>query len=401
MDAFRFHMLCLPVLLALTSGTAQAQAEASTQTQHEPIQRHWYVGGFWGQAKGEVGDAKMNQRMTQQGHDIQAKVDHLARESFSVLAGYQWSDYLAMEAAYTDLGEVETRLNGDTAEIQNLLRSADLVHPASADGYEISLYGRYPLNHRWALFARGGWMYSDSDYSARATSGERDKLKEDGTIQLFGLGADFKPAPRWTVRAAASRYQLDQENVDVIGLGLLYRFVREPQKIEEPVKTAAAPVSEPAPIIATEPPQPVQISLRDALNQQGFSVQQGDRGLTVSLEGVLFATNSSVLTEKGMEAVLRVAALLQSNPGYNIAVEGHTDSRGRPDKNLRLSQNRAISVLQTLLNAGVSADRITARGYGAQYPIASNAEEAGRQLNRRVEFVFSAQSGEAVPERKR
>ncbi len=81
----------------------------------------------------------------------------------------------------------------------------------------------------------------------------------------------------------------------------------------------------------------------------------------------------------------RVAALLAQRPGLTARVEGHTDSSGSAAINQDLSQQRAEAVMQALVARGVDAGRINATGYGADRPIASNATEAGRRANRRVE----------------
>jgi outer membrane protein OmpA-like peptidoglycan-associated protein len=70
-------------------------------------------------------------------------------------------------------------------------------------------------------------------------------------------------------------------------------------------------------------------------------------------------------------------------------VEGFTDSTGTAEHNLLLSQRRAESVRTALMNMGIAGTRISTRGYGEEYPVASNANSADRQLNRRVEIVLS------------
>jgi OOP family OmpA-OmpF porin len=80
----------------------------------------------------------------------------------------------------------------------------------------------------------------------------------------------------------------------------------------------------------------------------------------------------------------KVAKSLIDNPGVNVEVGGHTDSRGARATNLRLSQARAFTVREYLISKGVSAAQITAKGYGPDQPVASNATATGRAANRRV-----------------
>ena len=71
-------------------------------------------------------------------------------------------------------------------------------------------------------------------------------------------------------------------------------------------------------------------------------------------------------------------------------MEGHTDSMGSEDYNIMLSQNRALSVRSAIMARGINSDRITAKGLGELYPVASNDTSAGRQQNRRVEIVIQS-----------
>jgi OmpA-OmpF porin, OOP family len=80
-----------------------------------------------------------------------------------------------------------------------------------------------------------------------------------------------------------------------------------------------------------------------------------------------------------------VAASLRSWPDKKIEIRGHTDSTGNAERNRELSQRRAMSVRDVLIQMGISPSRITAVGYGQDFPIASNGTAAGRSENRRVE----------------
>jgi outer membrane protein OmpA-like peptidoglycan-associated protein len=115
------------------------------------------------------------------------------------------------------------------------------------------------------------------------------------------------------------------------------------------------------------------------------------RGLIVNLSDVLFDFDRATLTPGAREKLSRLAGILQAYPGdYHLDFEGHTDSIGTAQYNLGLSRGRAESVRDYLLGAGIPAERIgSAVGFGKERPVASNASEAGRQLNRRVEIVIA------------
>jgi outer membrane protein OmpA-like peptidoglycan-associated protein len=117
------------------------------------------------------------------------------------------------------------------------------------------------------------------------------------------------------------------------------------------------------------------------------------RGLIISMSDVLFDTGQYSLKPGAREKLAKVAGILLAYPGLNIAVGGYTDNVGGDEMNQKLSENRAGSVRDYLVQEGVVANSVTAQGFGNTLPVASNDNSAGRQENRRVELVVS---GEAI-----
>ncbi len=106
----------------------------------------------------------------------------------------------------------------------------------------------------------------------------------------------------------------------------------------------------------------------------------------VVLEGVTFEFGSDILTASAMRVLDRVATSLRGSPDLRVRVSGHSDSTGPRALNMRLSQERAESVMRHLVAQGVAADRLVAVGYGPDRPLADNRTSAGRAMNRRVEL---------------
>jgi len=132
--------------------------------------------------------------------------------------------------------------------------------------------------------------------------------------------------------------------------------------------------------------------LRDKLREQLNSILQTRdtaRGLIVSLSDVLFDFNQASLKPGAREKLAKVSGILLAYPTLHMNVEGHTDSIGSDDYNLKLSQRRADAVRDYLTSNGISAANIQAIGLGKDGPVASNDTAAGRQQNRRVEMVVS------------
>jgi outer membrane protein OmpA-like peptidoglycan-associated protein len=117
------------------------------------------------------------------------------------------------------------------------------------------------------------------------------------------------------------------------------------------------------------------------------------RGLIVSMSDVLFDTGQYTLKPGAREKLAKVAGILIAYPGLNIAVGGYTDNVGGDEMNQKLSENRAGTVRDYLVQEGVTANTVSATGFGNSSPVASNDNSAGRQENRRVELVVS---GEAI-----
>ncbi|MBB5209910.1 OmpA family protein [Microbulbifer hydrolyticus] len=109
---------------------------------------------------------------------------------------------------------------------------------------------------------------------------------------------------------------------------------------------------------------------------------------TITLENIQFEFNSATLTARAETSLDKVVQSLRDQTNTQVEVAGHTDSQGNDSYNLRLSGQRAESVRRYLVQNGISASRITAKGYGETQPVATNATEAGRAQNRRVELTF-------------
>jgi outer membrane protein OmpA-like peptidoglycan-associated protein len=137
-------------------------------------------------------------------------------------------------------------------------------------------------------------------------------------------------------------------------------------------------------------------AMRAKLSEQLNSILQtrdSARGLIVSMSDVLFDTGRFSLKPGAREKLAKVAGILLAYPGLNIEVGGYTDNVGGDAMNQTLSENRADSVRDYLVQEGVATNSVSAKGFGNTLPVASNDSSAGRQQNRRVELLVS---GDAI-----
>lgn len=135
------------------------------------------------------------------------------------------------------------------------------------------------------------------------------------------------------------------------------------------------------------------IMQKDAMKQDvqaNAEVFQNDIRATghAAVYGITFDTDSASIKPESAQAIGEVAKLLKADPGLKVFVVGHTDNSGSVDHNLKLSQDRAQSVMQALVrDHGIAAARLRSHGCGPYAPVASNDSEGGKAKNRRVELV--------------
>jgi outer membrane protein OmpA-like peptidoglycan-associated protein len=126
-----------------------------------------------------------------------------------------------------------------------------------------------------------------------------------------------------------------------------------------------------------------------------------DRGLVLTLGDVLFDTGKADLNSGAARKLDQLAQFLTEHPDRRVQIDGYTDSVGSESYNLELSQRRADAVKYALRSRGIASTRLESRGYGKGFPVASNADSGGRQLNRRVEIVIGDENGAAIAGRDR
>jgi outer membrane protein OmpA-like peptidoglycan-associated protein len=123
------------------------------------------------------------------------------------------------------------------------------------------------------------------------------------------------------------------------------------------------------------------------------------RGLVLTLGDVLFDTGKAQLNPGADRKLEQLAQFLKDHPDRRVQIDGFTDSVGSDSYNLDLSQRRADAVRSALLGRGIDSSRIGTQGYGKAYPVASNSESGGRQLNRRVEVVIGGENNALITPR--
>lgn len=135
-----------------------------------------------------------------------------------------------------------------------------------------------------------------------------------------------------------------------------------------------------------------EAELRNTLGSSVGIVNTGNELIVNLPNDILFPVDSATLTGALQQDILTIAASLNNYPDTIVTVEGHTDNTGEAAYNLDLSQRRAQAVTSVLVSGGVNPGRIITQGKGENEPVASNLDENGRALNRRVEIIITPTS---------
>jgi outer membrane protein OmpA-like peptidoglycan-associated protein len=144
---------------------------------------------------------------------------------------------------------------------------------------------------------------------------------------------------------------------------------------------------------ATRAKQAAEALRAELLRQlnQVLETKDTPRGLVVTMADVLFDVGKYDLRPTTREKLARLSGIVLANKGLQLDIEGHTDSTGSDEINQTLSERRAQTVQNYLVQQGLAAEAVTAKGFGKTMPVADNSTSAGRQQNRRVEIIVSGE----------
>jgi outer membrane protein OmpA-like peptidoglycan-associated protein len=223
-----------------------------------------------------------------------------------------------------------------------------------------------------------------ADAQANAQAGKIQAQSDAAKAQSDAARAETDAA---NAQAATAKAQSDMANSQAASANA----ISAAQEDAEQSRLAAQKANLGAQQAETE-----KAAMRAKLSEQLSTILQtrdSARGLIVSMSDVLFDTGKYSLKPGAREKLAKVAGILLAYPGLNIEVGGYTDNVGGDAMNQTLSENRAGSVRDYLVQQGVATNSVSSRGFGNTLPVASNANSAGRQQNRRVELLVS---GDAI-----
>lgn len=317
------------------------------------------------------------------------------------VAGYSFANGFRPELA------LEYRRN----DFESLRRDPVGIIPGrqtdDVDGHEKVMTGLFNLwydffpSSRWHPYIGAGVGAARIEVkNGRFDATDLDSDADTVFAYQYGAGLGIDLGERWTLSLDYRRLELDEGkfdlqptnpnsyiqaeySADTAMIGLRYSFGdRTVEALPQEPPVEVVPV-EPVAEIPPPPPAPACQPYADGqpLNLEGCQV-----GDSVVLHGVNFDFDQATLTANAKALLDLVADALNTHTGIEIEIAGHTDGKGSAAYNQQLSEHRAESVRQYLIGKAVASERMTARGFGASMPIADNATDEGRELNRRVEL---------------
>ena len=363
----------IPALLTLTALALIAGPSALAQDSG------WYLGANLGKTKAKIDNDRIITGVIPSGFSVTSINDDDKGTGFKLFGGYQFNRYFSLEGGYFDLGKVGYQATTTPVGTLN--------GEMKVNGLNLDLVLNVPFTERFSAFGRVGLANASAKDTFVATGAvvvANPNPSKRATNLKFGGGLQYDFTKSFGMRLEMERYRVDDAvgnkgDIDLASVGVLFRFGR---KGPAPVAAAPAPEPEaykPAPYVAPAPaPAPVVVPVV-AKTQQYCTILD-----------LTFEINREQIERDDMEKLAVVGTFLTKYPGTTAVIEGHTDNVGTEAHNLKLSKERAESVVNYLVNTThVDRSRLSAVGYGWTRPIADNATDEGKRENRRINAVVS------------
>lgn len=343
-------MVCSPLALAQNTG--------------------FYVGGNGGQSRAKIDDNRINSNLLSEGFTSVTIDDDDDDLGYKLFGGYKLGRFFSVEGGYFDLGEF-----GYTAET---IPVGTVEGAIKVKGFNFDLVGHLPITERFSAFARGGVNHAEVNGRFMGTglaSVAVPTTSKSDTNYKFGFGLQYFLTKALAFRIEAERYRINDSvgnkgDIDLFSAGLVYQFGGG--------ATSTPVARRPEPVVVEEERELVVVPVATRTQQY------------CSILDMQFEINQNTVQREYEEKIAQVGIFMTKYPETTAVIEGHTDEVGTAADNLRLSQTRADSVVNYLIDRhGIARARLNAIGYGETRPIAANSTDVGRRLNRRINAIIA------------
>lgn len=335
----------------------------------------WYLGANVGQSRAKIDDTRITSGLLGSGLGVTTLQDHDKDTGFKVFGGYEFNRWFSLEGGYFNLGKM-----GYTAAT---LPGGTLEGQIKVQGVNLDAVLNIPLTEKFSVFGRAGVIYADAKDTFSGTGAVvvvNPSPSEKGTNYKYGGGLQYDFTKSFGMRAEYERYRINDAignkgDIDLASIGLLFRFGRTAPAVAhytpppEPVAYVPPPYVAPIPVIV-----PVVVATQKYC----------------TILDLTFDINRDKIERDDLEKLAVIGTFLAKYPDTTAVIEGHTDNVGTEEHNLKLSKERAQSVVDYLVETKhIERSRLTAVGYGDARPIADNSTEEGKRQNRRIDAVVA------------
>jgi OOP family OmpA-OmpF porin len=337
----------------------------------------WYVGGNIGMSTANIDEEKITQNLTNASY-----TDDERDLGYKLFGGYQFNKYFALEGGYFNLGKFDYALSTATGTAKGNIKIM---------GVNLDAVATLPVTEKFSAFGRVGANYARAKDSFSSTGSisfaDTDPKKNDLNYK-FGAGLQYAITDAVGIRLEAERYRIDDAvgnmgDIDLFSIGLTYRFgvTKEVAPVSKQEEAVAA-VAEPEEVL-------VVVTAVDAQEKIKESVAQ-NKTVSIVFNDIHFEFDKSTLNDEAKDALKRDISQLDKNTNITMLVAGYASESGTEKYNQALSERRAESVKEYLIQENLfPADKISTVGYGETSPALyeanpSDIHSAAAKANMRV-----------------
>jgi len=337
----------------------------------------WYLGANLGQSKATIDDPKIISGLAAGGYSTTSIKDNDRDTAFKIYGGYQFNRFFSFEAGYFKLGKFDFLA---TTVPAGTLAGATRIEGGNFDGV-LSI----PFTPKFSAFGRLGITRAQAEDTFAGT-GAVNVLNPNPSRTAWnpkaGVGLQYLFTPAVGLRVEAERFRISDSvarrgDIDMLSAGLVVRFGRTARYVAPEPAPVVAPAPEPVAVVVAPEPAPAPVKTQ----------------IYCSVLDLQFSVDNAEISADDKENLKVVGVFMTKYPETTAVIEGHTDNVGTPEHNLKLSQQRADSVVNYLQKEfAIAPSRLKAVGYGIDKPLADNATEEGKRQNRRINAVISCAS---------
>lgn len=335
----------------------------------------WYMGGNVGISTANIDKDKITQNLTNYSYS-----DDEQDLGYKLFGGYQFNKNFALEGGYFNLGKFDYSLSTPNGSVNGNIK---------VKGLNLDAVAILPITEDFSAFARIGANYAQSKDSFETTGSismsDNSPQKNDLNYK-FGAGLQYAVTDSLALRLEAERYRINDAvgndgDIDFFSIGLMYKFG---------VTQKVIPVAEKEKVIVSKKEEIlIIVTAVDAQEKIKESVKQ-DKSVVLVFEDIHFEFDKSTLNKEAKDALKRNIIQLKENPKIRMRVAGYASESGTEIYNQGLSERRAQSVKDYLVQEDLfSVDKISVIGYGNTRPAIhevnpSNVNSKAAKANMRV-----------------